>query len=464
MAPPVKATFPDALDPTFRFLALLKAHQAKQPPPPYPLQGGQLAGVFNRLGYHEWSRPLQKKLIHRFIAPTDDDLLGVRTQSLTGWAGEYFSGGLTVLGPPVPGLLMDLCRMDASLLPHSFGARVWTGEKMSLDDAWRTGLEWADKILNRDSGFLVGIHPDPVEGDLWLDNHLPIRLVFNSLPYRYNDLIRQRAKEKAPVLLVASLCDFKQFRVAPQVQMQVGGIGAVSDGEYLFGSKRLEEATKKFQGAAKKGFVPQAVPGSAAQTGAELVYGAPPGYASQAQAVLEETKTPHLVVHLRHPDQWMDANLAVAARAHAVAGADLETLVITSGFVLPPTAMVSPGVAAVNLLRLNTQSLHRLSVQLARWKLRFNRILLAVPPVLGGINLQPSLEKWLSALNAFGEVTVLGQHRKTFPQDLAFYSRLNAVNAAMAAGRLKQGLPLGYREYMGLLRDVASGWAKEDTP
>jgi hypothetical protein len=253
--------------------------------------------------------------------------------------------------------------------------------------------------------------------------------------------------------------------MAPKVQMQVGQIGSLNDGEYIFGSPRITEVSKTLYGKAMQGFPATVVSKIKAENSWELVFGSPPELNRHLQETFDAEKASVQKAYLRHPDQWMDVNIAVAARAHALASSDIHTLVVASGNVIPGDVLCREGLMAVAIHRPTTRTIMRLAQKLKERKLNFKTIFVATAPALGGMSLQSPLAHWKTHLGSMGPVKLLGQVPKAFPNDPAYYGRIRGISSMLSKhATSNKTMGLSIKEYLNIVEQVSQSWPGEENP
>ena len=103
----------------------------------------------------------------------------------------------------------------------------------------RHGDRLAEPILARNPNVAVINHYDPVH-DRWLVSSLNhIRLKVLSLPRVYQEFIRTRLRPGGTLVLIDCTWPWQQYRIGPRHTFQVGGLGGLSDREFLEGSARV---------------------------------------------------------------------------------------------------------------------------------------------------------------------------------------------------------------------------------
>lgn len=102
------------------------------------------------------------------------------------------------------------------------------------------GITAARKIRKNDEALEVIVHYDPVHDRLLAGCVNTVRLKLTALPKEYRNFINQKLKPGGAVIFIDVKYTWLQYAVEDHIHIQVGGLGGISDKEYLNGSERLD--------------------------------------------------------------------------------------------------------------------------------------------------------------------------------------------------------------------------------
>jgi hypothetical protein len=259
----------------------------------------------------------------------------------------------------------------------------------------RHGAALADPILARNPTVAVINHYDPVH-DRWLISSLNhIRLKLLSLPEAYRRFITARLRPGGAIIFVDCASTWRQYRIGPRHTFQVGGLGGLSDQDFL------DRWSLDFP----------------LETQPESEWGTLPELSEGLEQLAREYR--YRFVLLRGPSPEWFAACAHDLWSHLFERASLEP----QGTLIEMFTCVNPAaVRAASLIPLwlpwnCTDSLAFLNQMTARFD-RNQPVLLMLLP---NFSLTPdtvSWDEWASALSGF-DARLLGQRRRLFPSDPA---------------------------------------------
>lgn len=114
-----------------------------------------------------------------------------------------------------------------------------------------SGDALAQPILDHNPDLAVVNHYDPLHDRLLIRhvNHIRVKLL--GLPLAYRQFIQRRLEPDGALLFIDSQYPWRQYRVRERHTFQVGGLGGVSDEEFIQGSSAIEA----FQRAERSPFI-----------------------------------------------------------------------------------------------------------------------------------------------------------------------------------------------------------------
>ncbi|MEW6203479.1 MAG: hypothetical protein AB1546_16005 [bacterium] len=170
----------------------------------------------------------------------------ITTSELTQWGADLYPDdyicNTIILGAPNGGVSHIGTIMDAPFLTSHF--LICFRHIKNVDDIYSTfhrGKHLAAAITRKNHDLHAINHYDPIHDRpaLAYINHVRLKLI--ELPSVYKNFIAERLKPNGALVLINCCYPWLQYRVAPRVSFQVGGLGGITDEEFLNGSTRIDE-------------------------------------------------------------------------------------------------------------------------------------------------------------------------------------------------------------------------------
>ena len=170
----------------------------------------------------------------------------VTAEHLARWAVSLYDGldgpfDAILIGAPNGGVAHLAAALGAPFLSQHF--LISFRDPTEPDDIgtyFEHGTALARRILRREPMVSVVNHYDPLHDRFlvrWV-NHIRLKLL--DLPEAYRTFIRQRLRPGGALVFIDCRYPWLQYRVGPRHTFQVGGLGGVSDREFLEGRPEIE--------------------------------------------------------------------------------------------------------------------------------------------------------------------------------------------------------------------------------
>jgi hypothetical protein len=170
----------------------------------------------------------------------------ITTEGLARWAVSLYDGldgpfDALLIGAPNGGVAHLAAALGAPFLSQHFliSFRDPTHPD-DIDTYFERGTALARRILRREPMVAVVNHYDPLHDRFlvrWV-NHIRLKLL--DLPEAYRTFIRRRLRPGGTLIFIDCRYLWLQYRVGPRHTFQVGGLGDVSDREFLEGRPEIE--------------------------------------------------------------------------------------------------------------------------------------------------------------------------------------------------------------------------------
>jgi len=386
-------------------------------PQDMPAWVGQAASLLAMLGrrFNNWVVDLSQSMTG--IAPEVADR--ITTADLADHALGYYRGvqgpfDAVIVGAPNGGVAHLATALQAPFLSQHLLTSFKDHKHADDIQTYAVhGTDLARRVLRRNPDLAVVNHYDPLHDRFlvrWV-NHIRYKLL--DLPQAYRDAIRSWLKPGGVIVFIDCRYPWQQYRVGKRHTFQVGGLGGVTDEQFLSGLPEIEAMQRSERSAFVGGWhldLPL-------ETQPESEWGALPELRAACEAFARQNGYAFVPLTADHPDQYS----ALAFRAH-------RAVLRKEG--RPPQATLIDCFTLVNPVAA------RLSSLLPLW-LPFNctdslaflkRMLPEVPrgmPVLFAPlpNFAPafdtvSIGAWLEALAGY-DVHLVGINPRQYPQDLA---------------------------------------------
>jgi hypothetical protein len=170
----------------------------------------------------------------------------VRSEGLARWAVDlYGSDGpgfdTVVLGAPSGGIGHLAALLGAPFLSELFVTRYrYRGKADDVLGYHRAGSSLAKIVLENNPDLLVINHYDPVHDRFMVPYVNYLRMKLLELPSAYRRFIARRLRPGGTILFADCRSPWRQYRVSRRHHFQVGGLGGITDAEYVQGSEEIK--------------------------------------------------------------------------------------------------------------------------------------------------------------------------------------------------------------------------------
>jgi hypothetical protein len=209
--------------------------------------------------------------------------------------------------------------LGGPFLPQAFVVTLKTGTMNgNISDYFNLTNETAGIITQNNPDLMTIQHYDPVH-DGWLVkrvNHLRLKLI--DLPDEYKQFIHEKLIPGGDVIYLEGRAQWKRFRTGLQNVFQVGGWGAISSEEFIYGSPRLDAFAKK----EKLDFSHWFLDGYPLEDGPESEWGSESGLGEALQAFCKKEGYNFIKISFDDPNDF--SRLAFFAKKEILKKANLE--------------------------------------------------------------------------------------------------------------------------------------------
>jgi hypothetical protein len=423
-------------------------------PQDMPAWVGRLARLFGGLGrrFNTWAVDRSQSMAG--IAPEVADR--ITTDDLARHALSFYQG----LDGPFEAVIVGAPNGAVAHLATALGAPFLSQHLLTsfrdhkhADDI-RTyavrGCDLAGRILGRNPDVAVVNHYDPLHDRFlvrWM-NHIRYKLL--DLPEAYRQAIKRWLRPGGTLVFIDCRYPWRQYRVAERHTFQVGGLGGVSDHEFLTGSPQIEGMQHAERSAWPGGWrldLPLEVQ-------PESEWGTLPELRYACETFSRECGYEFLALTADHPDNFSTLAFHVwQALLSKVGTKPLATLIDCFTQVNPAAVRLS------SLLPLwlpfnCTDSLTYLNRMLPELNSELPVLFAPVPNFAPAFDSAP-IGAWLQALSGF-DVRLLGIDPRHYPEDLAGLFRFTP---ALKAWCDRNPAPVDARLSPRELRQIAGAMA-----
>lgn len=233
----------------------------------------------------------------------------IKAEDLARWATSLYNGlkgpfDALIIGAPSGGTSHISAALGVPFLSQHF--LLSFHDITDPDDIltyFNHGNALAQRILRREPMVTIVNHYDPLHDRYlvhWV-NH--IRLKLNGLPQSYKDFIYEHLQPGGTIIFTDCRYHWLQYKVGPRHYFQVGGLGGVSDQEFLEGRPEIEV----LRGASGGWALPDLSP----TLQIESEWGTIPPLKEAVEAFAQRHGYHFLVLQADHPECY--ARLALAA-------------------------------------------------------------------------------------------------------------------------------------------------------
>jgi hypothetical protein len=292
-----------------------------------------------------------------------------------------------------------------------------------VDDAYTTVMRarrLALEIARNNPGLHVVGHYDPLHDRpvLLFINHVRAKLA--AMPRAYDSFVGRRLSHDGALVLIR--CDYSwlQYRISPRVSFQVGGLGGVSDDEFLNGSERLREY-RRFQGGLRTDDGGWRLKGSryTLEKMPESEWGGMPEFEQSVREYAETRGVRLLVLTADHPEKFSELALELHLEASRRDGAAPAFAFADCFNQLDPWANLQSRLIPLWLPYYCRESFEFAKRMLGRIPADA-RILLTMHPSLADPFDMVPLPEWIDLMTTGKPPVLIGVDPERFPNDIGY--------------------------------------------
>ena len=282
------------------------------------------------------------------------------------------------------------------------------------------GLEIARGIRSNDDSLEIIIHYDPVH-DRFLIKHIDtVRIKLMKLPQEYKRFINAHLKSGGAILFLDVKYLWKQQEIEENIHYQVGGLGELADEEFLFGSERLDKWLEKQRTQHRGGW---GLKDYDVVTLPESEWGTYDGLEQETREFAEENGYAFEKIKVEHPEKV--SILAAYAFYEAITRENKTPngIYFDCFTAINPTVNLETSIIPVWLPFNCRDSFNFAKTFLQEHKELFEENPLFYLTLVPAFTETPdlvSVEDWLSLLQKYGSVQLIGVNPKIFPTDIEY--------------------------------------------
>ena len=367
-------------------------------------------------------------MVTKSLGSSRDEIRKVNSEIAANWAVSRYKFNsmhkfdVILVGAPSGGAAHLSAVLNAPFLTQHFLTNFRHPEihPDDMESILKYGLEIARGIQSNDDSLEIIIHYDPVH-DRFLIKHIDtVRIKLTKLPQKYQKFIVKHLKPEGTILFLDVKYMWKQQEIDKNIHYQVGGLGELSDDEFLFGSERLDNWLKN-QGTSHRGG--WGLADYDIVTLPESEWGTFNGLEQETKEFAEENGYAFEKITVDHPEKIS------ALVAHAFYEAIIRENKKPNGIYFDCFTAINPTVnLETSLIPVWLPFNCRDSFNSAKIFLYNNQELFKETPLFY-LTLVPaftetpdlvSLDEWLSLLQKYGDVQLIGINPKIFPTDIEY--------------------------------------------
>lgn len=378
----------------------------------------------------------------------------VRTEEMARWVVSKYPQkkyNTIILGAPSGGVSHIGSIMDAPFLTTHF--LVCFRDLRHVDDVFSTfstARKLSNTIVRNNRDLHVVGHYDPVHDRpvLLFINHLRAKLL--ELPETYKQFIRDNLVPGGSLLLINCTYPWLQYRVRGRVSFQIGGLGGVSDREFIDGSDRIDQYVKS-QGSFARGGWRLESQKEKLQTMPESEWGSMPQFEESVREFAEEKHISLTAINGSHPEQFSELALEMHMEASRRDGVEPLHFFADCFNQLDPLANLNSRILPLWLPYYCDRSFQFAERMLKKIPRDMRALLTLHPSLAEPFDMVP-LARWVELFTRGAEPLLMGIDPEKFPADLTYIydfgaqlknyckkhrdpvrARLSAADAATAA-------------------------------
>jgi hypothetical protein len=351
----------------------------------------------------------------------------VTSDGLAQWAVDLYgaegaSFDTVVLGAPGGGIGHLAALLGAPFLSEHFITRYrYRGDPDDAAGYSAFGAFLARIILGNNPDLHVVNHFDPVHDRFMISYVNYIRMKLLALPAPYREFIARRLRPGGTILFADCRYGWGQYRVGRRQTLQVGGLGGISDADYVRGSPEMEPYLAGKRTGNRSNTTPPdrswAVPLPWLPQ-RESEWGSLPAFRRSVETFASEHGYRFLGLNGEHPSDFSRIAFYASQQAIVAAGMEPSGVLVDCFTLTSPTGALRAGLLPLWLPYNCIDSLAFLQDMAAEFPPGKPVLLATVPSFSPSWDLTQA-EQWRAACGQDAKPTWLGIDSKAYPVDLA---------------------------------------------
>lgn len=184
------------------------------------------------------------------------DLDSLESEDISNWVTSLFPKKKFngIMFGSANGAAIHICSaLGIPWLPQTY---LVAPKRLLKPDEIKEDIEWGKKVirpfLDRNTDMMTTQMHDPVQDRLMIQKMGYFRIKKMKLGNCFEEFIRTRLADDYPLITVECQYQWHQYQSGDRHLFQLGGFGAMTPEEYLYGGKRVEEFLSKVKAPVKK--------------------------------------------------------------------------------------------------------------------------------------------------------------------------------------------------------------------
>ena len=280
----------------------------------------------------------------------------------------------------------------------------------------RRGKELIQPILEQNPDLLAVNHYDPVHDRFLVEEVNHVRLKLMRLPEAYRNFIRRHLAPGGVIFYIDNEFSWPNYRFSDRHWLQVGGLGGISEEEYLQGSARLDEWLAQQKSAHRGGW---SLPDSddRLEEGPESEWGSLPALRDSVKAFAEEHQYRFRALHGYHPEDFSALAYTAYLWESRLTDRNIQGLLVECFNQINPTAALRADLLPL-WMPFNTEDSLDFFMRMIPMIPRDLPVVLSLLPNFTRTPDLPPADAWRRVAQRIGPVSWIGVHPERYPMDL----------------------------------------------
>ena len=285
------------------------------------------------------------------------------------------------------------------------------------------GKKIARRIRDKDPTLEIIIHYDPVHDRVILKHMSTIRIKLTRLPRKYREFIKSHLGDEGTILFLDVVYPWRQQVLDENIHLQIGGLGGISDIDFLYGNERLDEwlarqGSKYRSGWAMKDYPIEQLP--------ESEWGTYYGLEEDIKSFAGEQGYRFEKIRVVHPQNISEITAHVFLEALKREDIDVKRIFFDCFTAINPIFNIETSTLPV-WLPFNCFDSYSFAEQFIDKNPGIFRkepeILLTLVPSFTKTPDQVPVMKWIELLSKHGKPHLIAVNERHYPFDIAYYLR-----------------------------------------